>query len=314
MKQHHPSVKLFVYTELTPALEQKLSSAFSGHETVLRSSKERDLRNEFESADIVLGNPPKSWFSNTSNLKFWQLDSAGFDQYSELSISAPVANMGDYFSPKCAETMMGGILAFYRNIHELVRLQEKSKWVGKPLRYEMDMLTGKKVIILGAGTIALCLRKMLSGFDCKVQLTARKNPNAEIHSRDELLKALSSTDLVVNTLPGKANRYADDSFFQAMREGSLYASVGRGNTTDEKSLIQALETGKLAGAVLDVTEAEPLPAENPLWSMTNVILTQHTGGGYKFEDEGKVDIFIENTRRFINGEKPQNLVDLTSGY
>jgi glyoxylate/hydroxypyruvate reductase len=308
------TVKIFVYTDLSFELRSKLTADLKGHEVVFKSSVSAEAPADFNTAEILFGNPPKSWFDTPQNLKFWQLDSAGFDQYSSIKANFPVANMGDFFSAKCAETMVGGLLAFYRNIHELVRLQVQTKWVGKPLRYEMDMLSGKKVIILGSGTIARCIKKMLSGFDCTVLLTARKDAIAQIHSREELFTQLATCALVINTLPGKANRYADVNFFNAMVEGSVYASVGRGNTTDEASLIHSLETGKLAGAVLDVTEQEPLPVDNPLWTMTNVILTQHTGGGYKFEDEGKLDMFVKNLNHFLNGEAIENVVNLSEGY
>jgi glyoxylate/hydroxypyruvate reductase len=210
--------------------------------------------------------------------------------------------------------MVGGILAFYRNIHRLVRLQKEQKWIGKPLRYEMDLLTGKKVIVLGAGTIGLSIKKMLAGFDCPVQLSARTNPSADIHSKEALLERLGDAELVINTLPGTAKHVADNSFFDAMRHGSVYASVGRGNTTDEAAMIDALKSHKLAGAILDVTEIEPLPPTSPLWSMENVILTQHTAGGYKFEDEGKVDLFITNVKRLLSGEPILNRIELHSGY
>jgi phosphoglycerate dehydrogenase-like enzyme len=307
-------VNIFVYSDLTPALQSKLASELKGHSIKFKSASTGSVPDDFKTADVLLGNPPKSWFASAHMLRFWQLDSAGFDQYSEVRTNFPVANMGDFFSAKCAETIVGGILAFYRNIHVLVRLQVQTKWVGKPLRYEMDMLTGKKVIILGSGTIAKCISKMLSGFDCSVLLTARKDPAAQIHSRDELLKVLPSCSVVINTLPGKADQYVDGDFFNSMAEGSLYSSVGRGNTTDETALVRSLESGRLIGAVLDVTEKEPLPAESPLWTMTNVILTQHTGGGYRFEDEGKVEMFVKNIHLFSKGDQIENLVTLSSGY
>jgi glyoxylate/hydroxypyruvate reductase A len=99
-----------------------------------------------------------------------------------------------------------------------------------------------------------------------------------------------------------------------MPPGSLYASVGRGNTTDEPALIAALQAGRLGGAVLDVTATEPLPPDSPLWTLPNVLLTQHTGGGQPFEDEGKVEILLRNLQHLRRGEPLENLVDLTRGY
>ena len=100
----------------------------------------------------------------------------------------------------------------------------------------------------------------------------------------------------------------------AMRPGSIYASVGRGNTTDEPALIRLLQAGYLGGAVLDVTAVEPLPTDNPLWTLPNVLLTQHTGGGQHHEDEGKVDVLLRNLELLQAGQPLQYLVDLSRGY
>ena len=99
-----------------------------------------------------------------------------------------------------------------------------------------------------------------------------------------------------------------------MAPGSLYASVGRGNTTDEPALLDALQAGKLGGAVLDVTAKEPLPADNPLWSMPKVLLTQHTAGGQPGEEDGRIDLLLNNLRRFQQGEPLENPIDLSKGY
>jgi phosphoglycerate dehydrogenase-like enzyme len=99
-----------------------------------------------------------------------------------------------------------------------------------------------------------------------------------------------------------------------MQPGSFYASVGRGNTTDEPALIAALQAGRLGGAVLDVTATEPLPPNSPLWTLPNVLLTQHTGGGQPLEDEGKVDQLLRNLHQLERSEPLENLVDLARGY
>jgi glyoxylate/hydroxypyruvate reductase len=305
-------MKIYVYTELEAELQNRMKEELSDHDVSFRG--ESPSEEKFREAEMLLGNPPRKWLTESKSLRFWQLDSAGFEQYSDVAVTFPVANMGDFFAVKCAETIVGGILGFYRNIHRLVQLQKEKKWIGKPLRYSMDLLSGKKVIILGAGTIAISIKKMLSGFECDVQLSARTNPSADILSTEVLMERLGDVDLVVNTLPGTAKHFANTSFFHAMRQGSVYASVGRGNTTDEAALIEALQSQRLVGAILDVTETEPLPLMSPLWSMENVILTQHTAGGYRFEDEGKVELFITNVNRIMSGQSILNEIDLRSGY
>jgi glyoxylate/hydroxypyruvate reductase len=250
------------------------------------------------------------------NFRWWQLDSAGFERYSPISTpaGAVVCNVGDYYAWPCAETMMAGILGLYRDIPPLAVLQTRSEWVGGPRRRKLRLLRNQTVVILGAGAIAQFLRQMLVGFGCRVLLMARTNPEAQLHNVDELKAALPTADIVVSTLPGSAAGFFSAELIAAMKPGSVFANVGRGNTIDEPALIEALQRGHLWGAVLDVTETEPLPTESPLWRLPNVLLTQHTGGGLPNEDRGKLTRFIENYARFVAGEPLPNQVNLARGY
>lgn len=310
-------MKILVYTKLDTTAQKQLINGLldsTNFKFVVNLSEEEVLQCLAE-ADIVIGNAPVAhWNHPHPNVKFWQLDSAGFDQYKNLDLNFPIANMGDYYARNCAETIVTGLFSFYRGISDLVRLQHERKWIGSKIRGELQSIAGKKIIVLGAGAIALYAREMLTGFGCKVTLTARKNPEAEIHDRAKLLETLPEIDAVINTLPGSANKYVDQNFIDAMKHGSVYANVGRGNTTDEQALINALENGKLAGAILDVTEVEPLPLESKLWEKEQVILTQHSGGGDENEVSGKVNHFIKNVNRFLKAEQPESLVDLKRGY
>ena len=310
-------MNLFVYTALNKDLKSQLREQLPATvQPVFKDElPENELLKTFHSAEIIMGNPPAAWFTQIPpQLAFWQLDSAGFENYRHLHVAAPVANMGDFYAQPCAETMVGGILAFYRSLPLLIRYQDQKKWVGNKIRPSLHLLGHKKVIILGAGSIGQAIKQMLLGFGCEVKMTARRNPEADMHSLDEIMAALPEIDVVVNTLPGGLDKYVSAAFIQAMKPSSLYASVGRGKTTDEQALIVALQQGKLVGAVLDVTEQEPLPETSPLWEMENVILTQHTGGGYWAEDEGKVKKFLSNLTRFLQQEEIESQVDLTQGY
>ena len=310
-------MNILVYTKFNETQQIRLKNALPEGSVLLFKSEltEPELTAAFENAEIILGNPPAANFNRSpAGLLFWHIDSAGIDQYQQLNLNIPVANMGSFFAQSCAETIIAGILCFYRQIHQLVRLQAEKKWEGKQIRTVLQGLSNKNVLILGAGAIGTAVKKSLSGFDCQVRTVARKNPLAELHDFNEVLAVLPEIDLVINTLPGTADQYVSTAFFNALKTGSLYANVGRGNTTDETALIHALETGKLAGAVLDVTEVEPLPPSNVLWEMHNVILTQHSGGGDENETEGKLHQFISNVNQFIKGNQIQCLVDLKQGY
>ena len=310
-------MRLFVYPALPAAARTQLEQGlFAGVDVTyaadLPGAKQASA---CQRADVIFGNPPPEWLASAlPHLRLWQLDSAGFDRYQGLAVAAPVANMGDYFAWPCAETMVAGLLAHYRALPELVHLQREARWVGAPIRGRMGLLRGKRVIILGAGTIAQAVRQQLRGFGCAVQLLARTNPQAELHSRADLLAALPQADVVVNCLPGSADKFFGAAEFAALPPGSVYASVGRGNTTDEAALLAALQTGHLAGAVLDVTETEPLPPSHPLWALPQVLLTQHTGGGQPHEAEGKVAQLLCNLAHLQAGQPLENIVNLKQGY
>lgn len=310
---------LFVYSPLSASACAYLQQQLPAGAEVTFS---HDLASEaqfptFQEAEVLLGNPPPAWLAAgpSPRLRFWQIDSAGFERYRHLHLALPVANMGDFFAWPCAETMVGGLLALYRHLGELAVLQAERKWVGGAhVRNRAGLLRGKRVVVLGAGAIALALRQQLGGFECPVQLLARTSPAAGLRSQEDLLAALPATDIVINTLPGSAEGFFSAALVAAMRPGSIYASVGRGNTTDEPALIAALQAGHLGGAVLDVTATEPLPADNPLWALPNVLLTQHTGGGQHLEDESKVEVLLRNLQNLHQGKPLENLVDLSRGY
>lgn len=309
-------MKILVFTTLNTDNKLILKNGLPDHVELFFKTdlSDNEIIAAFETAEIILGNPPADLFTYTpSKLKFWQLDSAGFDQYRGINVAIPVANMGDFFANKCAETIIAGVLCHYRRINDLVRLQSQKKWLGKQIRTKLEQLGEKKVMILGVGTIGRAVKKILTGFGCQISTVARKDPEADLHGFEEVLKALPDVDLVVNTLPGTAEQYVSERFLKAMKQGSTYSNVGRGNTTDEKALIAALQTGKLAGAILDVTQIEPLPQDSALWEMPTVILTQHTGGGDQNEEKGKVNHFIANISNFINAEPINNRINMGKG-
>ncbi|WP_345262968.1 D-2-hydroxyacid dehydrogenase [Nibrella viscosa] len=275
-------------------------------------------RDAFLQAEVVFGNPPAGWWLESRNLRWVQLYSAGFDPYLALDWEQPelqhvtVTNLRGFFGQPVAETAVAGIMALYRKIDELARLQAERRWVGGELRPQMNLLYRKRVLVLGAGAIGETIMKILRGFDCHVTLVRRSQaPTVEdlnelLPEADLLIAALPDTEETRNTLSGQR--------LALMKPSAIVVNVGRGSAIDEPALIDALQTSRLAGAVLDVTLQEPLPTDSPLWSMTNVILTQHTGGGYADENADKVRVFLRNLDRYRAGEPLENVVDFSRGY
>lgn len=311
-------MQIYIHTSLDAPLRQALLDALATrHSVVFRDAGDTNAQalEKFKSAHWVLGNVPAGWMDQENlPLEFWQLDSAGFAQYMHLTLSGKAANMGDWFARPCAETIVGGVVALYRGLDTLTLYQQKKEWVGHDHRPLLRVLHGQKVVVLGSGTIGTATRQILTGFGCRVLTLARTSPEAELHTKEELLAELPSVDIVINTLPGTADRFVDQEVINAMKPGSVYANVGRGNTTDEVALIEALKNGQLSGAVLDVTGQEPLPTDSPLWTLLNVILTQHTGGGRADEDSGKVVLFLRNVGNLENGKAIESEIDLARGY
>ena len=311
-------MQIYIHTSLAAPLRKVLLDGISGEHSVLfreEDDTEEQAQDKFRQAQWVLGNVPAEWPGKEGEqLTFWQLDSAGFDKYKHLRLRAKAANMGDWFARPCAETIVGGLVALVRGIDALTLLKQNKQWVGHAMRPHLGLLNGRNVVVLGSGTIGTATREILGGFRCRVKTLARTSPEAELHTREELLAELPSVDILVNTLPGTADNFVDREVMAAMKPGSVYANVGRGNTTDEAALIEALQSGYLSGAVLDVTEQEPLPTNSPLWTLPNVILTQHTGGGQADEDVGKVALFLRNVMNLEAGNPIESEIDLERGY
>ncbi len=309
---------LFVYSDFSaPARAELRQQLPAGTDAIFSADlpTEQQRRQALAGADLLLGNPPADWLAPLpTQLQFWQIDSAGIFQYQHLRPTFPVANAGDLFAWPCAETMVAGLLALLRYIPELAVWQARKHWEGGQFRQQLGLLRGRRVLILGRGTIGQAVAQQLSGFGCPVQFLARTDPQAQLHTRADVLAALPNTDIVVNCLPGSAAGFFSAELLAALPPHALYASVGRGSTTDEPALIAALQAGRLAGAVLDVTAQEPLPTDNPLWKLPRVLLTQHTGGGHLGEQAGKLEIFLRNLRRWQQGEPLENEVNLARGY
>ena len=307
---------ILVFSTLTNDLQAQLQQQFpTSRFHFVSNLKEERIPELFRQAEILLGNPsPKLFASAPEQLKFWQLDSAGFDQYKMVSTQASIGKMGVFYSKRCAETVLAGLVAYYRKIHLLIRYQQNGEWKRNELLDELDLLSEKKVIFLGAGSIAQHIDKLLKAFDCETRFMARVHPKASIHSRQELIRQIPAADILINTLPGTADQFVDMEIFQHMREDALYVSIGRGNTTKEEDLILALQQQLIAGAILDVTEQEPLPTDHAFWTMEQVILTQHTGGADKRKQKGVYDTFVSNFKRYLSTERPENLVEITKGY
>ncbi len=311
-------MKIYVETKF-PEEEKIALQKGVGNNTVIFGS---DIPSEeikiktIKEADIIVGNvKPADLLQKANNLKWLQLMSTGFEYYKNIALTATVTNLKDYYSSPCAETIIAGIMTLYRGTDIFTRLKDKHKWVGHSLRPELQLLYEKKVIILGWGNIGKRVAENLRGFNCEVLVYSRSS--GEIRSKEELLQQLPTADIVIGCLPGteETKGMFTDEMIGRMKPTALFCNVGRGNLLrNEQTLIDALHKGTIGGAVLDVTAAEPIPENHPLWDCPHTVLTQHTGGGSNTEYKGMVQTFLDNLKTFEKGMPLQHQVQLQRGY
>lgn len=319
-------MKIFVaVARLDVEQRNRIETALSEHEVRYRDKLPNDAASQSAVAEseIVFGNVPAAWLIPAPNLRWVQLDSAGVDAYLKLNRQregqpVTITNLQDFYGTAVAEATVAGILASFRQLPRLLVAQHEGRWIKHEIEgaAAIRQLSGARIIILGAGAIGRKIESLLRPFTNEIRFFARTSPVATLHRVAELDAALPEADVVINTLPhtpetiGLIGRERLRHFHPA----ALLVNMGRGSVLDEGALLEALDAGRLGGAVLDVTNVEPLPVGNPLWSHPRVLLTQHTGGRFPRETAGKVSRFLENFGRFSRGEPLTGILDAARGY
>jgi len=248
------------------------------------------------------------------DLAFVQSISAGVDQYSQEQFKAAgirLASAQGSNERAVSEHAMGLILSLARQISLARDNQHKNKWRGmiSDIASREDELGGKTLVIVGMGRIGSRLATLAKAFDMKVigvkRNTATGRGNAdEVISQDRLLEVLPQADYVALTCPltPDTENLIDAEAFAAMKPSAYLVNVARGRVVNEPALIQALDSGQIAAAAVDCTWQEPLPADSPLWSKPNLIITPHTAGETQRYEDNVIDILLENLARLERGE------------
>jgi phosphoglycerate dehydrogenase-like enzyme len=234
-----------------------------------------------------------------------------------VALTATKGPMG----PTMAEHALLLMLALARDLPGFLGDQAARRWRFLADERPMVDVVGKTALILGVGAVGGHLARMCkAGLGMRVlglARTRRHNPHVDRYiERADLPAALGEADFVALCLaltPATA-RIIDAAALAAMRPTAYLVNVTRGGLVDEEALVAALHDGRLAGAGLDATAAEPLPAESPLWAMPNVIITPHIAPGRDRVGREVVDFWCENIRRFAEGEPMRGAVDRHARY
>jgi phosphoglycerate dehydrogenase-like enzyme len=217
-----------------------------------------------------------------------------------------------------AEFVTLALLYFYRDVPRLQRMQAAHDWE----RYTNTELAGRRVLVVGLGGVGRVIARRLAALDIVVWGVRRTEQSeapdgvARILPLAGFAHALPEVDALVLACPltEATHGLIGAAELRALPAHAVLINVARGQVVDERALIQALQRGRLRGAALDVAEHEPLPADNPLWDLPNVLISPHSASTVERENERIVDLFIENLRRWLDGRPLINRFDRERGY
>ena len=236
----------------------------------------------------------------------------------ELRRVAVTTSAGVHAGP-LAEFCLLGLLAFVKGLPRLERDRSERSWPELPT--PGLELRGRTLVVVGLGAIGREIARLAQAFGMRV-LGVRRNPSADTPGVDgvyppERLSELAAeaNDMVVTIPLTEATRgLVDADTLAALGPGGVFVNVGRGAVVDEAALVARLRDGTLAGAALDVFEREPLPADSPLWTLPNVILSPHGAALVAAEPVRVLELFVDNLERYLAGEPLVNQVDSEAFY
>jgi phosphoglycerate dehydrogenase-like enzyme len=232
-----------------------------------------------------------------------------------------VTNMQRVAGPSMAEHVMALMLVLSRQLGYFHDEQQHGHWADSEHMPPLADLDGKTLLVVGLGGIGMEVAQRAHAFGMQVIATRASGRNGPdyvsyVGLPDELLQLAARADYVVNCAPLTAQTTAlfNRQFFATMKPGAYFLSVGRGQSTVTADLIEALEKHQIAGAGLDVTDPEPLPASSPLWHLPNVVITPHISATSPLSEEIRWTLLVDNVRRYAAGEPMLSVVDIGKGY
>lgn len=269
-------------------------------------------------AELLLAEPARALpiLGGASRLRWFQSTYAGVE-----ALVAPDArrdylltNVRGVFGPLMSEYVFGHLLSLARHLPQYREQQRLRRW--NPIRYRA--LRGLTLLVLGTGSIGRHLAATGRHFGMGVLGVSRSGRETTGFDRvvpaGSLAEVLPEADVIVSVLPATPEtlHLLDEKALAWCKPGSFFFNVGRGSTVDSRALAAALRGGRLAAAVLDVFEDEPLPEDSVLWDVPNLIVTPHDAA--RSFPENVFEVFAGNYRRFVAGEPLEGRVDFERGY
>jgi phosphoglycerate dehydrogenase-like enzyme len=315
------ALRIFVDISAPEDTLQLLRNGAAGHEMIFSSMPaasvlaQAELDPQLLSADIAFGQPDPEAIVKAHQLKWIQVSSSSITRYDSPKFRQLVANnhiavcnSASVYSEACAEHALAFLLAQSRLLPRSLETHVScgsEAW--HQLRGGSVALRGQTALILGYGAIGKRLSELLRPFDMNV-IGVRRRPRGDetvpIIGEHQLAGALSRADHVINILPDstETRHFFDRARFAALQTGAAFYNIGRGTTVDQNALLDALRSGRLKAAWLDVTDPEPLPDGHPLLAEPSCFITPHVAGGHRDESKTLVRHFLANLGRFVRSE------------
>lgn len=256
------------------------------------------------------------------NVRWVQVFSAGVEAYLESpglkERDLVLTNVKVVLGTHVAETGIALLTGLSRGIGPAVLAQREHRWDPS---IQVDELTGKRALVVGAGGIGRALARRLDGLEVEVRAVDiyPQEPDdyiREVRPVSEMPAMLPDTDILAICCPSTAEtqRLIDKSVFDLLPDEAYLINISRGAVVDTPALVAALRGGRLRGAGLDVLDQEPPPPDHPIWSFPNVMITPHNGGASPMRVVRIREFFASNLRRYKAGEPLENVVDVEAGF
>ena len=290
---------------------------------VIDAGQER-IATEILTADLFCGHAkvPVPWDEVVSHgrLRWIQSSAAGLDHClvpSVIDSSIDVTSASGLFADQVAEQTMALLLGLIRAMPTFYEAERNKQYIRRPT----DDLHGKTVGIVGFGGNGQRIAQVLAPFHVRIIATDvfPGIPPGHVEAvwpADQLPQLLAMSDVVILCVPlsEQTDKMVGRNELAGMRDDAYLINVARGQVIDEDALIAELQSGRLAGAGLDVAEVEPLSASSPLWEMPNVSITPHVGAQAKDRVDSTVEFYCRNLKRYETDQPLLNLVDKRLGF
>jgi phosphoglycerate dehydrogenase-like enzyme len=318
-----PTLTVLIGEDIGPANLARLRSQFPtvDFRYCMQDSEWLEVAPE---ANVILSKRwPAEAMKRMSKLRWVQAGTAGVDHLLRFDLSrrgVVITNSSGAHGDPISELILSQMLAFATGLNMAIRGQIERRHVQKEINRTKFELVGQTLCVVGLGDIGGTLARKASALGMRVIGVRRSTRPAEgvshIYTPSQLHTALTQSDHVALCLPltNHTRHFIGAEELRAMRPTAYIYNVGRGASIDEAALIDALQSGQIAGAGLDVTDPEPVPLDSPLWEMPNVILSQHTSGMSPHNANRVTELFAANLTRYLAGEPLHQLIDPAKGY